>query len=199
MSNPDYSLYEYFVETIEDLIPRFPDMVQGRFRRLINNKTYGTPNALKGGQLLEFAVNSDKNQIITPLSIMIECVGMLYYATHELGPFRNRLDLGRQMRAHVNFFIANKDSDTTQILDLMIEGPMDLEAELDVASSEGGNAMQDSTTDEASSVAQMLTTTSKLSVAPTPTAREFTFDPIAAAGDGLVITGYSHTSNNGLT
>ena len=48
------------------------------------------------------------------------------------------------MRAHVNFFIANKDSDTTQILDLMIEGPMDLEAELDVASSEGKNAMQDS-------------------------------------------------------
>ncbi|SOV06294.1 related to GYP1 - GTPase activating protein [Ustilago sp. UG-2017a] len=47
------------------------------------------------------------------------------------------------------------------------------------------------TTDEASDVAQTLTTTSKLGVAPTPTAREFTFDPIAAAGDGLIITGPS--------
>ena len=82
MSNPDYSLYEYFVETIEDLIPRFSDMVQGRFRRLINNKTYGTPNALKGGQLLDFAVNSDKNQIITPLSIVIECVGICSTMRH---------------------------------------------------------------------------------------------------------------------
>ncbi|KAJ1023785.1 hypothetical protein NDA18_004767 [Ustilago nuda] len=47
------------------------------------------------------------------------------------------------------------------------------------------------TTEEASDVAQTLTTTSKLGVVPTPTAREFTFDPIAAAGDGLIITGPS--------
>ncbi|KAJ1036041.1 hypothetical protein NDA18_000189 [Ustilago nuda] len=153
-------------------------------------------DAPKGGQ---FVVNSDKNQIITPLSIVIDCVGMLYYAMHELGPFRKRLDLGRQMKAHVNFFIANKDSDTTQILDLMIEGPIDLEAELDVAISVWGNAVQDSTTDEASDVAQILTTTSKLGVAPTPTARVFTFDPIAAASYGLVITSHSHISNHRLT
>ncbi|KAJ1021187.1 hypothetical protein NDA16_003973 [Ustilago loliicola] len=47
------------------------------------------------------------------------------------------------------------------------------------------------TTDEAPDAPQTLTTTSKLGVAPTPTAREFTFDPIAAAGDGLIITGPS--------
>lgn len=39
--------------------------------------------------------------------------------------------------------------------------------------------------------AQPLTTTSRLGVAPTPTAQEFTFDPIAAAGDGLIMTGPS--------
>lgn len=39
--------------------------------------------------------------------------------------------------------------------------------------------------------AQPLATTSRLGVAPTPTAQEFTFDPIAAAGDGLIITGPS--------
>ena len=39
--------------------------------------------------------------------------------------------------------------------------------------------------------ARTLTTTSGLGVAPTPTAQDFTFDPIAAAGDGLIITGPS--------
>ncbi|SYW86287.1 uncharacterized protein UBRO2_06007 [Ustilago bromivora] len=65
----------------------------------------------------------------------------------------------------------------------------DLEEELDVASSEGGNVMQDSKTDEASDIAQTSTTMSKLGVALT--AREFIFDPTAAAGDGLIITGPS--------
>ncbi|SYW86266.1 uncharacterized protein UBRO2_05986 [Ustilago bromivora] len=67
----------------------------------------------------------------------------------------------------------------------------DLEEELNSALSEGGNVVQDSKTDEASDVAQMLTTTSKLGVALTPTTREFTFDPTAAADDGLIITGPS--------
>lgn len=41
------------------------------------------------------------------------------------------------------------------------------------------------------SSSQPLTTTSGLGVAPTPSAQDFTFDPIAAAGDGLIITGPS--------
>nr|CDI55572.1 related to GYP1-GTPase activating protein [Melanopsichium pennsylvanicum 4] len=41
------------------------------------------------------------------------------------------------------------------------------------------------------SPSQPLATTSSFGVAPTPTAQEFTFDPIAAAGDGLIITGPS--------
>ncbi|SPC68088.1 uncharacterized protein UHOD_12316 [Ustilago sp. UG-2017b] len=53
---------------------------------------------------------------------MIECTSHLYFATHELGPFCNRFDLRKQMRACINFSITNKDSNTTQILDLKIEG-----------------------------------------------------------------------------
>ncbi|SYW86247.1 related to GYP1 - GTPase activating protein [Ustilago bromivora] len=191
MSIHDYSAFE-------DLIPRLPDMVQGRFRRLINNKTYSTPEEPKDGPIFEYIIGINGKQIVTPLTIMIECASHLYFATHELGPFHTCFDLGRQMRARVNFFIANKEWDATRILDPMTEGPMDLEAtaadlevELNVASSEGGNAMQDSTMDEASDVAQTLTTTSKLCVALIPTAREFTFDPIATAGGGLIITGPS--------
>ncbi|KAJ1023657.1 hypothetical protein NDA18_004643 [Ustilago nuda] len=56
--------------------------------------------------------------------------------------------------------------------------------ELETASSKGGNVMQISKTDKASDVA--LTTTSKLDV--TLTAREFISDLTAAAGDGLIIT-----------
>ncbi|GAC94572.1 hypothetical protein PHSY_002145 [Pseudozyma hubeiensis SY62] len=46
-------------------------------------------------------------------------------------------------------------------------------------------------TDQASDSARPLTTTSRLGVAPTPTKQDFTFDPIAAAGDGLIMTGPS--------
>lgn len=49
----------------------------------------------------------------------------------------------------------------------------------------------DSNLDQSIDNAQPLATTSRLGVAPTPTAQEFTFDPIAAAGDGLIITGPS--------
>ncbi len=51
--------------------------------------------------------------------------------------------------------------------------------------------------DQASDSAQPLATTSQLGVAPTPTAQEFTFDPIAAAGDGLIMTGPSFVEATG--
>ncbi|GAC77162.1 ypt/rab-specific GTPase-activating protein GYP1 [Moesziomyces antarcticus T-34] len=57
--------------------------------------------------------------------------------------------------------------------------------------------------DQPSDPAQTLTTTSRLGVAPTPTAHEFSFDPIAAAGDGLIMTGPSFVdagaANRGLS
>ncbi|SOV09678.1 uncharacterized protein UDID_19282 [Ustilago sp. UG-2017a] len=102
---------------------------------------------------------------------MIECVTTLYYVMHDLGPFRNRFELKWQMRAHVTSSIANEKQDATCILHFMIEdpmdleveldvaspeGPMDLEAELDVASSEGGNTMQDLTIDKASDLEEEL-------------------------------------------
>ncbi|KAJ9475639.1 GTPase-activating protein GYP1 [Pseudozyma hubeiensis] len=46
-------------------------------------------------------------------------------------------------------------------------------------------------TNQVSDSARPLTTTSRLGVAPTPTKQDFTFDPIAAAGDGLIMTGPS--------
>ncbi|CBQ69490.1 related to GYP1-GTPase activating protein [Sporisorium reilianum SRZ2] len=48
-----------------------------------------------------------------------------------------------------------------------------------------------STDNTPESVPPPLTTTSGLGVAPTPTKHDFTFDPIAAAGDGLIMTGPS--------
>ncbi|SPC64870.1 uncharacterized protein UHOD_12289 [Ustilago sp. UG-2017b] len=138
MLNPDYSLYKYFVELIEDLLPRLPDVVQGHYRRLINNNTYGTPKEPK--------------------------VGLVFKYT-------NRTNIKQQMRAHVTSSIANEKQDATCILHFMIEdpmdleveldvaspeGPMDLEAELDVASSEWGNTMQDSTIDKASDLEEEL-------------------------------------------
>ncbi|KAJ1028041.1 hypothetical protein NDA13_003491 [Ustilago tritici] len=223
MLNPDYSLYEYFVELIQDLTPHLPDMVQGRFHHLINNKTYSTLKESKVGLVFWYTSGVRGKQVVKPLTIMIECVSTLYYVMHQLSPFHNLLNLERQMRVRVTFSITNEKWDATHIIDLMIEYPMDLEAELDVAlsegpmdfgasdleeeldvaSSEGGNVVQDSTTDEAPNVAQMLTTTSKLDGTPTPTASEFTFDPIATAGDGLIITGPSSvnamTGHHGLS
>ncbi|KAJ1028167.1 hypothetical protein NDA13_003613 [Ustilago tritici] len=53
---------------------------------------------------------------------MVESASHLYFATHDLGSFCNHFDLGKQMRACINFFIAIKDSNIKQILDLKFEG-----------------------------------------------------------------------------
>ncbi|CCF51913.1 hypothetical protein NDA11_004542 [Ustilago hordei] len=88
----------------------------------MEEETYGTPNAPKDGQLLKFTFNDDKEQIISHLSIMIECVSVLYQGMHDLGPFTNCSKLGKQMHARVNLFIANKEWNAACILDLKIKG-----------------------------------------------------------------------------
>ncbi|SAM85675.1 uncharacterized protein UBRO_20384 [Ustilago bromivora] len=121
MSNHDYSAYKDFVKTIEVLIPCLPDMLQGHFHRVINNKTYSTPEEPKDGLVFEYTSRTKGMQVVTPLAIMNECASHFYFMTHNLGPFHNHLDLRKQMRACVNFFITNKDSDTTQILNLKVK------------------------------------------------------------------------------
>ncbi|SYW81876.1 uncharacterized protein UHO2_00380 [Ustilago hordei] len=216
MSNPDYSLYKYFVKMTEDFISRLPGIVQGCFHRVINNETYGTPNTPKDGQLLKFTIMDDEEQIITPLSIMVECVSALYKAMHGLSLFANQIELGKHMQAKISSFIANKEWDANHILDPVYEHPMDFEAaalerELNAASSEGGNVIQGSTMDNSSDLEEELdvasseggnvmqdskmdeasdvaqTLTTTSKLNVAPTARESIFDPTAAA----IITGPS--------
>lgn len=54
MSNHYYSAYKDFVETIEDLVPCLPNMLQGCFCRVINNKAYSTPEEPKDGPVFEY-------------------------------------------------------------------------------------------------------------------------------------------------
>ncbi|SOV04270.1 uncharacterized protein UDID_17047 [Ustilago sp. UG-2017a] len=97
MSNPDYSNYNDFVETMQDRLPRLPKILQNRFNREIASETYGTPTAPKDGPLLKYTMEEgDEEQTISPLSIMIK----------------------------LNLFLANKEWDATCILDLKIEGPI---------------------------------------------------------------------------
>ncbi|KAJ1018734.1 hypothetical protein NDA13_006421 [Ustilago tritici] len=139
-------------------------MVQNHYHRLINDNTYGTPKEPKVGLVFEYTRRTNVKQVVTPLTIMIKCVATLYYVMHDLGPFCSRFELKWQMRAHVTLSIANKKRDATHILHFMTEDPRYLEVtaaaleeELNAASSEGGNVMQDSRTDKASDVAQTLT------------------------------------------
>ncbi|SPC63776.1 uncharacterized protein UHOD_11330 [Ustilago sp. UG-2017b] len=67
----------------------------------------------------------DKEQTISPMSIMIECIGNLYKAMHNLGPFASRIKLGRAMQTRVNLFISNKEWVTSHILNFKIEGPIE--------------------------------------------------------------------------
>ncbi|SYW74105.1 uncharacterized protein UHO2_00970 [Ustilago hordei] len=88
----------------------------------MEEETYGTPNAPKDSQLLKFTFNDDKEQIISHLSIMIECVSILYQGMHDLGPFANFSKLGKQMHTRVNLFIANEEWNAACILDFKIAG-----------------------------------------------------------------------------
>ncbi|SAM85548.1 uncharacterized protein UBRO_20008 [Ustilago bromivora] len=130
MSNVNYSIYYSFTTPVWDLVPRLPRMVQDHFNQVMEDEVYGTPNTLKGGKLLKFNDNDDEEQIITPLSIMVKCVSVLYKGTYGLGPFANQIKLGRQMQTRVNLFITNIEWDTTHILGLKIEGPMDITHEM---------------------------------------------------------------------
>ena len=123
MSNPIYSDYDDFVETIQDLLPLLPKILQNRFNREIANETYGTPTAPKDGTLLKYAMEEgDEEQTISPLSILIKCVSSLYKAMHNLGPFTSQMELGKGMRARVVPFLANEEWVVNRILDLKIEG-----------------------------------------------------------------------------
>ncbi|SPC61128.1 uncharacterized protein UHOD_11244 [Ustilago sp. UG-2017b] len=126
MSNPDYSNYNDFVETMQDLLPRLPKILQNHFNQEIANETYGTPTAPKDGHLLKYAMEEgDEEQIVSPMSIMVECIGNLYKAMHNLGPFASQIELGRAMRTRVNNFLANEEWDASRILDFKIEGPIE--------------------------------------------------------------------------
>ena len=92
---------------------------------MIASEVYGTPNTPKEGSLLEFTITSDNKQVISPLSIMIECVSELYYGMHNLGPFLSRIKLGRAMQTRVNNFLANKEWNAGHILAFKIEGPFE--------------------------------------------------------------------------
>ncbi|SAM86307.1 uncharacterized protein UBRO_20340 [Ustilago bromivora] len=99
MSKVNYSIYNSFAATVQDLLPQLPRMVQDHFNHVMEDEVYGMPNAPKDGQLLEFIVNDDGEQTISPLTILAE-----------------------QMQTRVNLFVANKEWDASHILDLKIEG-----------------------------------------------------------------------------
>ena len=90
MSNLDYLTYDNFIDPMQDLLPQLPMIVQNQFNQIMINEVYGTPSAPKTGHLLKYAMDDNyEEQIISPLSIMIECVGTLYKAMYNLGPFTN--------------------------------------------------------------------------------------------------------------
>ncbi|SAM58017.1 uncharacterized protein UBRO_20012 [Ustilago bromivora] len=64
----------------------------------------------KDGPIFDYSSGINGKQVVMPLTILIKCASHLYFATHELGPFRNDFNLGKQMRARINFFIANEDN-----------------------------------------------------------------------------------------
>ncbi|KAJ1018007.1 hypothetical protein NDA13_006615 [Ustilago tritici] len=122
MTTHDYSAYKDFIQDAEDIIHCLPLKLQGQFHRMIKNKVYSTMEEPKSGPIFDYSSRTNRRQVVTPLTILIKCASHLYFATHKLGPFCDQFDLRKQMRACINFFIANKDSDASQILDLKIEG-----------------------------------------------------------------------------
>ncbi|CCF53413.1 hypothetical protein NDA10_004972 [Ustilago hordei] len=166
MLNPDYSSYKHFIWVIEELLPHLPDIVQNHYHQLINENTYGTPKEPKAGLIFKYTRKTNAKQVVTPLTIMIECVAALYHAMHVLGPFHSHFELEWQMRTCVTLFIGN-EKDATCILHFMTEDPrwFELEAaalewEFNVTSSKGGNVIQDSMTDKASDLEEELNTAS---------------------------------------
>ncbi|SYW81917.1 uncharacterized protein UHO2_00413 [Ustilago hordei] len=121
MSNHDYSAYEDFVQDAKDIIHRLPIKLQSRFHRMIKNKVYSTMEEPKNGPIFDYSSRTNRKLVVTLLTILIECTSHLYFATHKLSLSHNHIDLGKQMRAHINFLIANPDSDASWILDLKIE------------------------------------------------------------------------------
>ncbi|KAJ1588180.1 hypothetical protein NDA11_001309 [Ustilago hordei] len=78
------------------------------------------------GHIIKYAMDdNDEEQAISPLSIMIKCIAILYKAMHNLGPFQNQNKLSRAMQTRVTLFLANEEWDVTCILDLKIEGPIE--------------------------------------------------------------------------
>ncbi|KAJ1037253.1 hypothetical protein NDA10_004869 [Ustilago hordei] len=123
MSEPDYSTYNDFIDSMQDLLPHLLTIVQNHFNWVMINQVYGVPSAPKTGHLLKYVMDDDdKEQAVSPLSIMIKCIAILYKAMHNLGPFANRTELGRAMKTRVTLFLANEEWDATCILDLKIEG-----------------------------------------------------------------------------
>ncbi|CCF52186.1 uncharacterized protein UHO2_06777 [Ustilago hordei] len=123
MSEIDYLTYDNFVDSMQDLLPHLPMIVQNCFNWVMTNEVYGMPNAPKTSRLLKYVMDDDdKEQVVSPLSIMIECIGILYKAMHNLGPFANQTKLGRAMQTRVTLFLVNEEWDVTHILDLKIEG-----------------------------------------------------------------------------
>ncbi|KAJ1604056.1 hypothetical protein NDA14_006757 [Ustilago hordei] len=93
MFKVNYSIYNSFAATVQDLLPQLPRMVQDHFNHVMEDEVYGTPNAPKDSQLLEFIVDNDGEQTISPLTILAKCVSALYQGTHSLGLFTNRIEL----------------------------------------------------------------------------------------------------------
>ncbi|SPC63947.1 uncharacterized protein UHOD_11380 [Ustilago sp. UG-2017b] len=86
MPNLDYSNYNNFIEIMQDLLPCLLKILQNWFNREIASETYSTPTAPKDGQLLKYIMEEgNKEQTISPLSIMVKCIGNLYKAMHNLG------------------------------------------------------------------------------------------------------------------
>ncbi|KAJ1592364.1 hypothetical protein NDA15_000713 [Ustilago hordei] len=118
MSKVNYSIYNSFVTTVQNLLPQLPRMVQDHFNQVMEDEVYGMPNAPKDGQLLKFIINDDEEQTISPLTILVE----------------------------VNLFVRNKEWDASHILDLKIEGQLELAPEqtnypmkMDTPTSVGGD------------------------------------------------------------
>ncbi|KAJ1031074.1 hypothetical protein NDA18_002293 [Ustilago nuda] len=133
---------------MQNLLPRLPRMVQDHFNQVMEDEVYGTPNALKDGQLLKYIIDDDEEQTISPLTILVKCVSALYKGTHGLGLFANRIELGKQMRTRVNLFVRNEEWDASHILDLKIKGRPELAPEqtnlpmkMDTPTSVGGDPL----------------------------------------------------------
>ncbi|KAJ1587607.1 hypothetical protein NDA12_004019 [Ustilago hordei] len=93
MSKVNYSIYNSFIVTVQNLLPQLPRMVQDHFNQVMEDEVYGMPNAPKDGQLLKYIIDNDEEQMISPLTILVKCISALYKGTHSLGLFANQIEL----------------------------------------------------------------------------------------------------------